>query len=165
MRRWRLTAALGVALVLGGCGVTQIEPRPVFPKPLVTQLPAKVGLVLPADQRNYRHEETRGGVAWAVLLGAGQQAFARLVMGSMFREVREFPDRGAAAGEPDLQAVFEPHIEEYSFATAAETGGRAALFEGFEDFFHGALRSWSGYHASARHRRRRKAYYHNKFVI
>ena len=123
MRRWRLTAALGVALVLGGCGVTQIEPRPVFPKPLVTQLPAKVGLVLPADQRNYRHEETRGGVAWAVLLGAGQQAFARLVMGSMFREVREFPDRGAAAGEPDLQAVFEPHIEEYSFATAAETGG------------------------------------------
>lgn len=123
MRRWRLTAALGVALVLGGCGGVQIEPRPVFPRPLVTQVPAKVGLVLPADQRNYRHEETRGGVAWAVLLGAGQQAFARLVMGAMFREVMELPDRAAAAGEPGLQAVFEPHIEEYSFATAAETGG------------------------------------------
>lgn len=119
----RLMAVLGVAALLAGCGSVQIAPQPVFPKPLVEQLPATVGLVLPADQRNYRHEETRGGVAWAVLLGAGQQAFARLVMGASFRDVREFPDRAAAAGDTALQAVFEPHIEDYSFATATETGG------------------------------------------
>lgn len=119
--RWAVSAA--AAAEQRRCGTVQIAPQPVFPKPLVEQVPATVGLVLPAEQRDYKHEETRGGVAWAVLLGAGQQTFARTVMGATFREVREFPDRAAAARDPALQAVFEPHIDEYSFATAAETGG------------------------------------------
>ena len=123
MRQRRLIAAAAAAALLAGCGTVQIAPQPVFPKPLVEQLPVTVGLVLPAEQRDFKHEETRGGVAWAVLLGAGQQAFARTVMGATFREVREFPDRAAAAQDAALQAVFEPHIEQYSFATAAETGG------------------------------------------
>ena len=123
MRQWRLTAAIGTAALLVGCGTVQIAPQPVFPKPLVEQLPATVGLVLAAEQRDFKHEETRGGVAWAVLLGAGQQAFARTVMGATFREVREFPDIAAAAGDPAVQAVFVPQIEQYSFATADETGG------------------------------------------
>ena len=40
MRRWRLTAAAGAAALLVGCGTVQIAPKPVFPKPLVEQLPA-----------------------------------------------------------------------------------------------------------------------------
>lgn len=123
MRQWRLTAAAGAAALLVGCGTVQIAPQPVFPKPLVEQLPATVGLVLSAEQRDLKHEETRGGVAWAVLLGAGQQAFARTVMGATFREVREFPDSAAAARDPAVQAIFVPQIEQYSFATADETGG------------------------------------------
>lgn len=123
MRRWKLTAVLGAAALVGGCGGVQIAPQPVFPKALIEPLPATVGLVLPAAQQDYRHEETRGGTRWAVLLGAAQQSFARTVMGAMFREVREFPDAAAAAGDPRVQAVFEPHIDQYSFATARETGG------------------------------------------
>ena len=123
MRRWRLTAVLGVFASLSGCGGVQIAPQPVFPKALIEPLPATVGLVLPAEQRDYRHEETRGGTAWAVLLGAAQQSFARTVMGAMFREVHEFPDAAAAAADAQVQAVFEPHIEQYSFATERETGG------------------------------------------
>ena len=123
MHRWRLTALLCVAGLAGGCGGVKIAPMPVFPKALIEPIPATVGLVLPAEQRDYRHEETRGGTAWAVLLGAGQQRFARTVMGAMFREVREFPDVAAASADKALQAVFEPHIEQYSFATAQETGG------------------------------------------
>jgi hypothetical protein len=123
MRRWQLTAVLGVAALAAGCGGVQIAPQAVFPKALIEPLPATVGLVLPAEQRDFRHEETRGGTRWAVLLGAAQQSFARTVMGAMFREVREFPDAAAAAGDGQLQAVFEPHIEQYSFATATETGG------------------------------------------
>ena len=111
MRQWRLTAAAGAAALLVGCGTVQIAPQPVFPKPLVEQLPATVGLVLSAEQRDLKHEETRGGVAWAVLLGAGQQAFARTVMGATFREVREVPDSAAAARDPAVQAIFVPQIE------------------------------------------------------
>lgn len=123
MRRWRLTPVLGMTVLLGACGPVRLAPQPVFPKPLVVQLPATVGLVLSAEQRDYKHEETRGGVAWSVQLGAGQQAFAHAVMGATFREVREFTDRAAAARDPALQAVFSPQIEQYSFATADETGG------------------------------------------
>jgi len=123
MRQRRLTAALAAAALLAGCGTVQIAPQPVFPKPLVEQLPATVALVLPAEQRDFKHEETRGGVAWAVLLGAGQQSFARTVMGATFREVREFPDSASASRDPAVQAVFVPQIEQYSFATADETGG------------------------------------------
>ena len=86
-------------------------------------MPATVGLVLSAEQRDFRHEETRSGTTWAVLLGSAQQHFARTVMGVLFREVREFPAASAAILDPQVQAVFEPHIEQYSFATAQETGG------------------------------------------
>jgi hypothetical protein len=123
MRRWQLTAVLGTAALVAGCGGVQIAPQPVFPKALIEPLPATIGLVLPAAQRDYKHEETRGGTTWAVLLGSAQQSFARTVMGAMFREVREFPDAATAAADAQLQAVFEPHIEQYSFATAQETGG------------------------------------------
>jgi hypothetical protein len=37
--------------------------------------------------------------------------------------VREFPAASAAILDPQVQAVFEPNIEQYSFATAQETGG------------------------------------------
>lgn len=76
-----------------------------------------------AEQRNYTHSETRSGVSWVVDLGAAQQELARTVLGATFREVKEFADLDAARAAPDLQAVFEPKIEQYSFATAQETGG------------------------------------------
>ncbi len=123
MRRWQLTAVLGVVAFASGCGNMQIAPQPVFPKALIEPMPATVGLVLPAEQRDFRHEETRSGTTWAVLLGSAQQHFARTVMGVLFREVREFPAASAATLDPQVQAVFEPHIEQYSFATAQETGG------------------------------------------
>jgi len=123
MRRWQLTAVLGVAAFTSGCGNMQIAPQPVFPKALIEPMPATVGLVLSAEQRDFRHEETRAGTTWAVLLGSAQQTFARTIMGVLFREVREFPAASAATLDPQVQAVFEPHIEQYSFATAQETGG------------------------------------------
>jgi hypothetical protein len=48
---------------------------------------------------------------------------AREVLDSLFREVREFSDLDAARKSQGLQAIFEPRIEQYSFATAQETGG------------------------------------------
>jgi len=123
MHRWRLTAVCFSALGLVACGGVQIAPAPQLPKALIDVLPAKVGLVIPADQRNFTHTETRGGMTWAISLGAGQQQLSRRVLESTFREINEFPDIENARSVSDLQAIFEPRIEQFSFATAQETGG------------------------------------------
>lgn len=123
MRRWQLAAVLLGAAALAGCGGVEVKPDPQIPRALVETLPAKVGLVVSAEQRNFAHTETRSGVAWNVALGEAQLELARAILGATFREYGEFPDLDAARAAPDLLAVFEPRIEQYSFATAQETGG------------------------------------------
>jgi hypothetical protein len=123
MRRWWLGGPAAAAFVLAGCGGVTIAPEPVLPKALVEPIPAKVGFVIASDQRTYAHNEERLGVPWSVSLGKGQEKLAREVFGAMFREAREFADLDAARAEPGLQAIFDPRIEQYSFATARETGG------------------------------------------
>ena len=123
MRRWWLGGPAAAALVLAGCGGVKIAPEPVLPKALVQPIPATVGFVLASDQRNYSHNEERLGVPWSVSLGKGQEKLAREVFAAMFREAREFADLEAARAAPGLQAIFDPRIEQYSFATARETGG------------------------------------------
>ena len=129
MRRWwlnnrRILAALCLpALLLAGCGGVKIAPQPVLPKALVQPITARIGFVLPPDQKNYAHNETRSGVPWSVALGEGQRKLAREVFKAAFQSAEEFDDLGAAQRAAGLQAIFEARIEQYSFATARETGG------------------------------------------
>ncbi len=123
MRRWQLVSIVLGSTALAGCGGVQIAPDPDLPKALVESVPAKIGLVMTAEQRNYTHSETRSGVSWVVELGAAQQKLSRTVLGATFRDVNEFTDLDAARAAPGFQALFEPRIEQYSFATAQETGG------------------------------------------
>ncbi|MFO1425989.1 MAG: hypothetical protein U1F11_03250 [Steroidobacteraceae bacterium] len=101
----------------------KIAPQPALPKALVEALPAKVGVVVPEEQRKYEQKETRSGVEWAVSLGPGHEKFAREVFGAAFREAPAFDDVASAGKAAGVQAIFVPRIEQYSFATARETGG------------------------------------------
>lgn len=112
-----------LALVLGACGSVQIAPEPTIPEAIVTQMPVKVGVVVTGDQRNYEHNETRAGVGWDVTLGAGHGKLARVLFEAMFEEVAIYEDLEAPRTATGLAAVFEPRMEQYSFATARETGG------------------------------------------
>jgi hypothetical protein len=123
MRRWQLAVGILGLTMLGGCGGVQIAPTPELPRALVEKVPANVGLVISPEQRNLVHTETRGGVSWSVTLGQGQQQLARDILGATFNQVTEFADVDAARNAAELQAVFEPITEQYSFATAQETGG------------------------------------------
>ena len=127
MRRRQLSQRLVVfsflALSLAGCGGVAIAPDPVLPRALIEPIPAKVGLLLTAEQKSFVHSETRNGVTWEVALGNGQQSLARQMFSSIFGDVQEFTDLDAARTVAGLQAIFEPKIEQYSFATAQETGG------------------------------------------
>lgn len=110
-------------LMLTGCGSIVISPDAALPKALIEPIPAKVGLLLTAEQKSFVHAETRNGVTWEVSLGNGQQRLARTMFSAVFGDVQEFADLDSARAASGLQAVFEPKIEQYSFATAQETGG------------------------------------------
>jgi hypothetical protein len=110
--------------VLAGCGGVQIKPDAALPRPLVATLPTRVGLVVPGDMRNFTHTETRWGVDWTIALGDGHTHLMRDVFKDTFDHVQEFKDIEEAKAAPGLKAIFEPRIEQYSFVTARETGGR-----------------------------------------
>lgn len=116
-------APLAALLVVAGCGSVEIAPEPVIPKPIVRQLPVKAAVLLTGDQRVFRHAETRSGVDWLVALGKGHQRLAHEVFGALFADVRVFDNAEAARTATDLAVIFEPRMEQYSFATANETGG------------------------------------------
>lgn len=114
----------GLAVGLTACGGVQIKPDSGLPKPLVATIPTRVGLVVPGDMRNFKHNETRWGVEWTVDLGDGHTHLMREVFKDTFDQVQEFKDLDEARAAPGLKAIFEPRIEQYSFVTARETGGR-----------------------------------------
>jgi len=120
----RLMAVATVTATLAACGGVQIKPEAALPKPIIVTMPAHIGLVVPAETRNYTHSETRWGVDWTVQLGEGHRNLMLAILKDEFSEVREYKDMEAARAATDLKAIFEPVIENYSFVTARETGGR-----------------------------------------
>jgi len=123
----RLVPLIAVAAsfaALAGCGGVKIKPTATLPKPIVEAMPTRVGLVIPGDMREFSHNETRWGVEWTVALGEGHHKLMNEVFHGTFEQVQEFRDIDEAAAAPDLKAIFEPRIEQYSFVTARETGGR-----------------------------------------
>jgi hypothetical protein len=114
-----LTAAL-----LVGCGNVSIKPQATLPKPLIVQLPADVGLVIPGETRKFLDEETRFGVDWRVDLGPGEVRLLQDMFKDLFHHVVELKDLAAAREHNDIKALFEARVDQYSFVTARETGGR-----------------------------------------
>jgi hypothetical protein len=117
-------APLLVAGVLCACGDVNIKPEAVLPKPLIVPIPAEVGLIIPADTRRYVDKETRFGVDWKVELGPGEVRLMRDVFKDLFQRVEEFKDLETARAGRNLKALFETRLDQYSFVTARETGGR-----------------------------------------
>jgi hypothetical protein len=116
-------AAAGTLVALAGCNGINIQPDTTLPKALVVPIPAKVGLLIGSELSNYKHEETRAATNWKIDLGAGDVHLFRDVMKASFTDVTEFKDRDSAVAAPGLQALFDPRIEQYSFATANDTAG------------------------------------------
>ena len=114
-----LTALAGVA-----CSAVSIRPEIHLPKPLITPMPAAVGLVIPAETLEYIDQETRFGIDWKVDLGPGEVKLMRDTFTDLFQRVEEFKDLESAKNAKDLEALFETRVDQYSFVTSRETGGR-----------------------------------------
>jgi hypothetical protein len=123
-RALRLVAPVVGLAVLSACGGVKIRPEPALPKALVEPIPAKVGIVVPDEMKKFSHKETRWGVDWQVDLGGGHEHLVHDLFKSAFTELDEGDSLDKVKLTPGLKAIFEPRIEQYSFATARETGGR-----------------------------------------
>ena len=123
-RALRLAAPLVGLAVLSACGGVIIKPEPKLPNALIEPIPAKVGIVMADEMKKFSHKETRWGVDWQVNLGEGHEQLVRDLFKSAFKDVEEGESLEKVRLTPGLKAIFEPRIEQYSFATARETGGR-----------------------------------------
>jgi hypothetical protein len=111
------------ACALAACGAIKVAPEAHLPHALVQPLSAHVGLVLDEELRHFRHEETRASANWQVDLGPGHEQWLKSVFSSAFTSVGVFRTLDEARAASGLQGLFQPQIEQYSFATARETSG------------------------------------------
>jgi hypothetical protein len=112
------------ALVLcAGCAKVIVRPEGDLPKALVVAAPAKVAVVVTPETANYTHKESRASVDYEAQLGAAHKHLVEEIFKAEFTEAKVFDSVDAARLEPGVLAIFEPRIEQFSFANAKETGG------------------------------------------
>ncbi|HEY2399304.1 MAG TPA: hypothetical protein VGI23_03065, partial [Steroidobacteraceae bacterium] len=70
-------AMAALTAVLAACSDVSIKPEAHLPKPLITPMPAAVGLIIPVETRKYLDQETRFGIDWKVDLGPGEVKLMR----------------------------------------------------------------------------------------
>lgn len=122
-RAMRLLSPLGAVLILAGCQAVAVRPEGDLPKALVVPTPAKVAVVVTPEAANYTHKESRASVNYEAQLGPSHKHIVEEIFRAEFREAKVFEDLDSARKEPGVLAIFEPRIEQYSFASAKETGG------------------------------------------
>jgi hypothetical protein len=112
-----------LAVALGGCAAVAVRPEGELPKPLIVATPAKVGVVVTPETSSYLHKESRASVNYEAQLGEAHKHLVQQMFEAEFTDARLFESVDAARLEPGLLAIFEPRIEQFSFASARETGG------------------------------------------
>jgi hypothetical protein len=123
MARIASITLVALGLVLGGCAKVALRPYSELPKPLVVPAPAKVGVVITPETGSYTHKESRASVDYEAQLGESHRELVEQIFQAEFTEAKMFDSVDAARLEPGLMAIFEPRIEQFSFASARETGG------------------------------------------
>ena len=112
-----------LTLVLGGCAAVAVRPEGDLPKPLIVPTPAKVAVVVTSEAGNYVHKESRASVDYEAQLGPSHKHIMEEIFRAEFTDAKFFDTVDAARLEPGLLAIFEPRIEQFSFANSRETGG------------------------------------------
>jgi hypothetical protein len=114
---------VATCVVMYGCASVAVRPEGDLPPPLVVPTPAKVGVVVTPETGNYVHKEQRASVDYEAQLGPSHKQLVEEIFKAEFTDARMFESVDAARLEPGLMAIFEPRIEQFSFASAKETGG------------------------------------------
>lgn len=121
--RFLTTSMAACMFLFAGCMKVAVRPEGDLPDALIVATPAKVGVVVSNETANYTHKETRASVDYEAELGPAHKQMVKEVFEEAFKEAVMFDSVDAARLEPGLMAIFEPRIEQFSFAMAKETGG------------------------------------------
>jgi hypothetical protein len=100
-----------------------VRPEGELPKAIIVPTPAKVGVVVTTEAANYVHKESRASVNYEAQLGPSHKQLIEEIFRAEFTDAKMFETVDAARLEPGLMAIFEPRIEQFSFASSRETGG------------------------------------------
>ena len=106
-----------------GCATVAVRPEGDLPRPLIVATPAKVAMVVTPETGNYIHKESRASVDYEAQLGASHKHIFEEIFKAEFADSKVFDSVDKARNEPGVLAIFEPRIEQFSFANAKETGG------------------------------------------
>ena len=115
--------SLAALTLVAGCSKVIVRPEGDLPKALVVPTPAKVAVVITPETANYTHKESRASVDYEAQLGAAHKHLVEEIFKAEFADAKVFESVDAARLEPGILAIFEPRIEQFSFANAKETGG------------------------------------------
>jgi hypothetical protein len=123
MRRLSPIFVYAALVFASGCATVAVKPEGDLPKPLIVATPAKVGVVVTQETSNYIHKESRASVDYEAQLGAAHKHIVEEIFKAEFTDAQVFETVDNARTAPGLMAIFEPRIEQFSFANAKETGG------------------------------------------
>jgi len=115
-------ALTALALLLSGCGPTKFEVELNVPPPLVSRIPIVVGVYVPEEFRTRVYEEKRRDYSISVSIGKAQSDGYVRLMNAMF--LRAVPVQGTTAAsvtDPEMRAIFEPVLEDFSFITPRDS--------------------------------------------
>jgi hypothetical protein len=128
-RPWRPSLAawialpLALSLTLAGCGTRQFEAQTSIPAPLVTRIPAVVGVHVPVEFSEAVHKEKREGTDYEIMIGKAQSAAFQRLMGAMFTRVVPVASiEPGAVTDPEVRGVLEPVLEDFAFITPSDAG-------------------------------------------
>ena len=119
----RAVLALGSIMLLQSCTASVVVEGSV-PTPLVTKIPARIGVYYSDEFRNYRHEESmRDAGSWNIDLGRQNITFFRNLLDSLFEGVVEIDEPPVSAQSMlDLDGILIPEVEKYGFLTPSISG-------------------------------------------
>lgn len=126
----RYLCLLTAALVLGAPGCTRslvLVAETDVPTPLAVSVPLNIGVHYTDAFRNYVYtENSEDRPNWEIKFGASQVMLFDRVLPAMFSKVTRIDDI-KHAGNPALDAILVPEVEEMQFAMPNET--RTDLYE------------------------------------
>ena len=116
-------ATFFMLLLLGSC-TTSVVVKGSVPTPLVSKIPANIGVFYPEEFKSFKYTEViRDSGTWNIDLGAQNLLFFRNLTKALFTSVHEVSEPPLSPEVMQgLDGIFVPRIEKYGFLTPSISG-------------------------------------------